>query len=117
NQDHSDKIAQEHAAGNPLGRELLQRNAGHVCRVQQMLHPIKDRRNAHEESWKGRRCRRRSRGRRSRTGTPRRHRESERAAAEGELSQRQGPKESVVWVCSSLKSVMTPTRRSSDALT
>ena len=77
----------------------MQRNSGHVFRVQQMLDPIEYRRNAHEESRKGCPCHRRLRGRRrSRPSAPRRHRESESAAAEGELSQRQGPSESVVGV-------------------
>src|SRR5260370_36000660 len=40
-----------------------------------------------------------------RRSAPRRHRESESTAAEGELSQRQGPKTSVVWMRKSARQV------------
>src|SRR6476620_6842770 len=64
-----------------------------------MLYPVEDRRYAHEESRKGCPRHRRLRGRRrSRPRAPPRHGKSERTAAEGELSQRQGPSESVVGV-------------------
>src|SRR2546426_9538772 len=64
-----------------------------------MLHAIEKRRNAHEESrnggqWLCQLCARWL----SRPSAPRRHRESESAAAKGELSQGQGPKQSVVWM-------------------
>src|SRR5437773_6373819 len=96
---HTNKITQGNSPGNPLGSELLQRNSRHVFRVQQMLHAIEKRRNAHEESRNGGQCLRQLCARwLSRPSAPRRHRESESAAAEGELSQGQGPKKSVVWM-------------------
>src|SRR6266478_1624461 len=99
NQNHANKITQENSPGNPFGSEFLQRNSRCVCRVQQMLHPIEQRRNAHEESRKGGSYRDRLCGRRlSWPSAPRRHCESESAAAEGKLSQRQGPEKSVAWV-------------------
>src|SRR4030095_8320623 len=56
-------------------------------------------RNAHEESRKGGSCRDRLCGRRlSWPSAPRRHCESESAAAEGKFSQRQGPEKSIAWV-------------------
>ena len=97
---HTNKITQGNSPGNPLGSELLQRNSRRVFRVQQMLHAIEKRRNAHEESRNGGQCRpRRLCGRRLfQPSATRRHRESESAAAKGELSQGQGPKQSVVWM-------------------
>src|SRR5207245_2031561 len=60
---------------------------------------IEYRGNAHEEPRNGGQCRRLLCARwLSRPSAPRRHRESESAAAEGELSQGESPKKSVVWM-------------------
>src|SRR5215468_2953118 len=61
-----------------------------------MLHAIEQRSNAHKQSWEGDPCR--DWRALSLPSTPRRHRESQSAAAEGKLSQRQGPKKSIVRV-------------------